>query len=809
MADNIIQKLDSIFSFSSRSKLDDIERLLPQLTDAIWNYLGFIGDSSSCSSIFLLYQYSTLVKLEAIAVWIWRDWACSNDQKYLPVVYDYLKSVGLLNNKIVQLQCGDNQLWPLKYNLLLHTSLLSMLENVVRKIAKFETAISDQNANLMNLWLDTFIYLDFYYPCMRILPGLHKMTTECFLSGLQKTMTECFRSQNYDSCLAKQRITDDSLFFSALDVFYISTCPFFIYRSYDAYPRLAGILPLKTIIFNLETFICSSRRYCNAAQWSPSLTKCVTGALRFLTNADHWKPILPEKTFCTCLVKIVEQNKLYKTWISDVDNAHLLYSVFSYIVWRKCHEWRKYHKMVYYINSASQIRLNDKNWTSLLQADRCKSLKRITYCLLPYISDISDFLRLNQTDEIVNYYLNDLEYMVDFREYLYSLLLLSTNNNIQVSLAKAHKIHMLLQLKYEFGIDLWNQRDIIYDTIWMLSFNCEIAMQLKENEIYVRAIRGGPLYNYNDAISGTLWNLGYHQDYIQNIMCDPLPPMNGIPLHRPERNFLLPRYDMLISYSHHDENFAYHIKDHLSASGYDIFIRSDFRNFRENNFISLMKAVQSTNRMLVCLNGNYELDAMCKTEVQYAYKNNYIIIPILMEECYSPRSEWLHTIVAQSMSPIDLSMATSFFDALSFIVEVLRKERNKTIDLMSLTENRKMYHYKEIRTWKSEDIRDWCEDNNLLLISKLLKNFDGDSLMVLFNSGCDTQILIDLLQDETDATSSKLDRSDFYNFRSLLDKYIIVRTKSCNLNTELEVNNFRIFTVNLSLSAIQSLQREF
>ncbi|CAF1032754.1 unnamed protein product [Didymodactylos carnosus] len=265
-------------------------------------------------------------------------------------------------------------------------------------------------------------------------------------------------------------------------------------------------------------------------------------------------------------------------------------------------------------------------------------------------------------------------------------------------------------------------------------------------------------------------------------------------------NVLNHKFDLMISYSHSEKELCQRVKDSLNTSGYRVWV--DYEQMSGNMMDSMATAIESTNCILLFMSENYKRSNYCRAEAQYAFKRNLIIIPVLIQRSYKADG-WLGLIVG-SLLYIDFTKY-EFQQAYNMLIREIKQAKHIITEntsnehitpIISSPNIQKQYLNKEVKKWTNTDIVHWCEDYNLMIFSKILSNFDGNSLIQL-HLLCKTNSnqIIDLLQNDSKKLGYDLSILELARFQSQLEKIILEKDEN-RKKTTLSIKSPTISTSN-------------
>ncbi|CAF3937458.1 unnamed protein product [Rotaria sordida] len=345
-------------------------------------------------------------------------------------------------------------------------------------------------------------------------------------------------------------------------------------------------------------------------------------------------------------------------------------------------------------------------------------------------------------------------------------LSLSTNDTIQTTTA-----HLKKAL---FFVEMCDNYPMIYDILWSLSFNASIQEQLRSNSSFLAKLakleNESSDSNIRRAVNGILWLLdSNHEDNVVS------------------KNVNNKRFDVMISYSHKDQQICKQVHDKLVQAGYRIWI--DFDQMHGNVMDAMAQAIEQSHAIIICMSEHYQRSNFCRAEAQYAFQRKLKMIPILLQKHYKPDG-WLSFLISQLLyidfTKHDFSKAIEIlFKELKFAyshnnatIASTKPKTNHTdqsIPFSSLTQlpSTRTTFPENIRDWTSSHVHSWLLENNLTQMARILTDVDGSSLIYLneyIMNGEPQQILSLLQQDSHQHANEVLSLVELARFRSLIEK---------------------------------------
>jgi hypothetical protein len=343
---------------------------------------------------------------------------------------------------------------------------------------------------------------------------------------------------------------------------------------------------------------------------------------------------------------------------------------------------------------------------------------------------------------------------------------MSINDTIQTTTAHLKKASFL--------VEMCDHYPMVYDILWSLSFNTLIQEQLRSNPAFMAKLAklghesSDP--NICKSANGILWLLDSNRE--ENVV-----PNNSNDT----------RFDVMISYSHQDQQICKQVYDELIRAGYRIWI--DFDQMHGNFMDAMAQAIEQSHAIIICMSEHYQRSNFCRAEAQYAFQRKLKMVPILLQTHYKPNG-WLSFLVSQLLY-VDFTKY-EFPEAIEKLFKELKlthlHDNASMTPVQSKTNNLDKPIYstspaqlpseqtvfpENIRDWTSSDVHRWLSENNLTQMARILSDVDGLGLIHLSEyimSGEPQQILLLLQQDSHQRVNEVLSLVEVARFRSLIER---------------------------------------
>lgn len=276
----------------------------------------------------------------------------------------------------------------------------------------------------------------------------------------------------------------------------------------------------------------------------------------------------------------------------------------------------------------------------------------------------------------------------------------------------------------EHSVDNWEEHRTI-ELLLSLCFNENIKFKIKKDEKLLKLIetkskssqRNSVLDNCKQILQMVNYTL---EERLENIK---LNKSNSSEKH------------IMISYCHENKENCIKLNEILKTKGYKTWLDI------ENTFSSLLegmeKAVGNASIVLLCYSDAYKRSSNCRLEAEYSLLCGKHIIPIRMQHKYRPDG-WLKFLIGMKFY-VDLSQCNISENDASVvkIIELIDMKLNGQPDANDNTAHTTITlnsdsKRSQIENWTNEDIYKWLNENNLNDFKEFFKDYDGLSLLALY-----------------------------------------------------------------------------
>ncbi|CAF3785518.1 unnamed protein product [Rotaria socialis] len=235
-------------------------------------------------------------------------------------------------------------------------------------------------------------------------------------------------------------------------------------------------------------------------------------------------------------------------------------------------------------------------------------------------------------------------------------------------------------------------KQLLLECIWTLSFNEQIAQQLRTNSKFIVSLENiAKLTNddtQQDAIrhsnsycsrqNGTVVasSEGTHSG-IQKVTDGLLWKLVKENTCREQFQKQIKQnqnyeYDLMISYCHADKDIVHKIQKFLTNEGYNIWINRSHKHRQAMEVVA--DAIENSEFVIICMSDSYKRDNHCQAEIEYAFNSKRSLIPLFLRQGYKP-DQWSASMISTN-SYIDFA-GSDFKTASSLLLEEIRQRKCK------------------------------------------------------------------------------------------------------------------------------------
>ena len=212
-------------------------------------------------------------------------------------------------------------------------------------------------------------------------------------------------------------------------------------------------------------------------------------------------------------------------------------------------------------------------------------------------------------------------------------LVLTQHDQIREELIKQQGYSLFLRCVLEQRFNLLKAKLPALEILLVLAFNDIFADTLRENDTFMDSIRmltSSPHRDVRRVATALIWQLTKTQEHRSF----------STSLVRPGKKL----YDIIISYSHSDNELSHRLFDTLEKDQLQVWI--DSRPTHSVNFDVMAKAIENAEFVLICMSDAYKQNPCCEMEASYAVKRQCRIIPIVMTPSYKADG-WLAVLTTE------------------------------------------------------------------------------------------------------------------------------------------------------------------
>ena len=238
---------------------------------------------------------------------------------------------------------------------------------------------------------------------------------------------------------------------------------------------------------------------------------------------------------------------------------------------------------------------------------------------------------------------------------------------------KQNALPLLVKCVVEIQFDPIKVQQIALEILVALSFNNDACSVLRQNQKFMYHIRVLVGNTNSDksclqrAAERLLWKLEKEEEAITKPTI-----LNSY------------RHDIMISYSHRDQQICLQIHEQLVRDGFNVWIDRDC--LRGSTMVGIANAIENSEYVLICMSNTYKQSVYCQSEAHYAFELGCRLIPIIIESDYKPDG-WLGIIVSGKIY-VDFSKI-NFQLAYERLKNEINEQRNQSLHQLSTISGKK------------------------------------------------------------------------------------------------------------------------
>ncbi|XP_055865765.1 uncharacterized protein LOC106061311 isoform X1 [Biomphalaria glabrata] len=275
-------------------------------------------------------------------------------------------------------------------------------------------------------------------------------------------------------------------------------------------------------------------------------------------------------------------------------------------------------------------------------------------------------------------------------ELMVSLTKLSKNDEVKKILVKKNVIDLVLSI---FSDGMPDEIEWAAKLVWELSFAPENKAKISENESLMNNIHklsSNPNHQIAKACQGVILILSEEKSST----------------HYGQQGHIM------ISYCWSNQKTVIQICDALKSNGYAIWI--DVENISGSSVEAMAEAVEKCDVFLMCMSEKYKESTYCRSEADYAFKMKKPIIPLLLQNKYTPDG-WLGFLLGSKI----FFEFTGKYDFNAKLADLLReigergKIKKKVNGNMMVSNLQQSLNSLPPARNQDFDVNDWIVQNNL------------------------------------------------------------------------------------------------
>ncbi|XP_076101331.1 uncharacterized protein LOC143071117 [Mytilus galloprovincialis] len=193
---------------------------------------------------------------------------------------------------------------------------------------------------------------------------------------------------------------------------------------------------------------------------------------------------------------------------------------------------------------------------------------------------------------------------------------------------------------------------------------------------------------------------------------------------------------IMISYQWSNQKTILQIKDKLRQNNFPVWIDVDFM---EGSMLQMMaSAIEKASVVLICYSEKYKDSKNCRTEAEYAFARDKMIIPVLLQNRYRPDG-WLGILIG-SKKFYDFSgkydFEKKFLELRGELEGQLLQKKRQPAAMKDLV-NQVVTVYEDVEkeigvlSWTKQDLQNWLKQNQLESFSGL-HSLTGEQIGFLY-----------------------------------------------------------------------------
>ncbi|UJR13902.1 hypothetical protein I4U23_000908 [Adineta vaga] len=323
-------------------------------------------------------------------------------------------------------------------------------------------------------------------------------------------------------------------------------------------------------------------------------------------------------------------------------------------------------------------------------------------------------------DNTYSYHYNRIPMSLFFK----SIIHIMKDESIQDIIAK-HYLNLLTNLIINYQENHLHD-NLIYRECTMIT--CTLLWSLSFNET-IRKI----LKQYDDKFFHILQtiNTNTNEIFVKQATCGLLYNLDRLDFDKncsiTDHNF---GKTIGISYDISDQETVQMIEQELNKNGHRVWTNYDHMNDQFiPSFISLMN---STEYLIICLSDMYRMNNRCRTELLYATTSGCCVLSwkVQIPTENSEENEQIRIraieILLKRITPIDKNTISS--TDITHVTVHMEKRSTPT----NFNRRRRTKEIMNLENWTTTEVSRWCQSLNIPGFSKLITNFDGQSVVKLY-----------------------------------------------------------------------------
>lgn len=213
------------------------------------------------------------------------------------------------------------------------------------------------------------------------------------------------------------------------------------------------------------------------------------------------------------------------------------------------------------------------------------------------------------------------------------------HDQIKEELTKQGMLPLLLRCAMEAKFDPLKEQKPTLEILFSLTFNHQATLLLKQHSKFLSHLKtllaSSSEKGVQWAAESLIWTLEKQETAA-------VEPASTVTLDDAGAY----KYDIMLSYSHHDKELCYLLHDRLIKDNFRVWLDRD--DMHGATMVAMAHAIGNSQFVIFCMSDSYKQSAYCQSEAHYAFQRRCQFIPIVMKEKYRPDG-WLGVMVSSKV----------------------------------------------------------------------------------------------------------------------------------------------------------------